>query len=172
MSLFILFVLLAIKGIRFQRKHAKLSEHSLDEQIKILDTLGDLYCQVKAFHKALGCYKKEVLIIVQSTYLLYSFNLLCIMMRLLQYVVRILRQVPVKCRPNYSNSYLDQRHLNFAAWTCQSGRENSQGAVTHLRVSSNNLLRSKVPSWCNQLLYGRTGNNGGKELQRGKVSFF
>ena len=60
-SFFMLFVLLAIKGIRFQRKQARLSEHSLDEQIKILDTLGDLYCQVKAFHKALGCYKKEVL---------------------------------------------------------------------------------------------------------------
>lgn len=59
-NLVVLFVLLAIKGIRFQRKQARLSEHSLDEQIKILDTLGDLYCQVKAFHKALSCYKKEV----------------------------------------------------------------------------------------------------------------
>lgn len=61
-----LFVLLAIKGIKFQRKHARLSEHSLDEQIKILDTLGDLYCQVKAFHKALGCYKKEVLLQLEA----------------------------------------------------------------------------------------------------------
>ena len=51
---------LAIKGTRFQRKHAKLSEYPLDEQVKILDTLGDLYCQAKAYNKALGCYKKEV----------------------------------------------------------------------------------------------------------------
>ncbi|KAL9976144.1 hypothetical protein ACROYT_G013400 [Oculina patagonica] len=50
----------AIKGIKFQRKHAKLSDYSLDEQIKILDTLGDLYCQAKAYQKALGCYKKEL----------------------------------------------------------------------------------------------------------------
>ena len=55
----------AIKGIKFQRKHAKLSEYSLDEQMKILDTLGDLYCQAKAYHKALGCYKKEVLLLTQ-----------------------------------------------------------------------------------------------------------
>jgi len=50
----------AIKGTRFQRKHAKLSEYPLDEQVKILDTLGDLYCQAKAYNKALGCYKKEL----------------------------------------------------------------------------------------------------------------
>lgn len=50
----------AIKGIKFQRKHAKLSEYPLDEQLKILDTLGDLYCKAKAYQKALGCYKKEV----------------------------------------------------------------------------------------------------------------
>lgn len=54
------FVFVAIKGIRFERKWAKLSEFSLDEQIKILDTLGDLYCQAKSFRKALGFYKREV----------------------------------------------------------------------------------------------------------------
>ena len=79
--MFISSVFLAIKGIKFQRKHAKLSEYSLDEQIKILDTLGDLYCQAKAFHKALGCYKKEVLLfsIASSACLLYHFNLLFIL---------------------------------------------------------------------------------------------
>ena len=51
---------LAIKGARFRRKHAKLSEYPLDNQVKILDQLGDLYCQAKAYTKALGCYKKEV----------------------------------------------------------------------------------------------------------------
>ena len=71
--LFKLFVLSAIKGIRFQRKQARLSEHSLDEQIKILDTLGDLYCQVKAFHKALGCYKKEVLLQLEAQFVSLKF---------------------------------------------------------------------------------------------------
>ncbi|XP_068698694.1 tonsoku-like protein isoform X1 [Montipora foliosa] len=50
----------AIKGARCQRKHAKLSEYPLDNQVKILDQLGDLYCQAKAYTKALGCYKKEL----------------------------------------------------------------------------------------------------------------
>ena len=68
----------AIKGIKFQRKHAKLSEHLLDEQMKILDKLGDLYCQAKAYHKALGCYKKEVL----------SYDYIC-----------TLTIVPLECTP-------------------------------------------------------------------------
>lgn len=63
------------------------------------------------------------------------------------------------------------QYLNFTAWTCKSGREISQGAVTHLCVSSNNILWPQVSGWCNQLLHGRTGNNGGKELQRGKGLF-
>ena len=50
----------AIKGVKLQRKHAHLSELPAEEQIKVLDNLGDLYSHVKAFDKALDCYKSEV----------------------------------------------------------------------------------------------------------------
>ena len=50
----------AIKGVKLQKKRRTLSQLPTEEQINLLENLGDLYCQVKAFDKALDCYKEEV----------------------------------------------------------------------------------------------------------------
>ena len=70
---------LAIKGLRLQRKYEQLCKYTDNEQIKILDQLGDLYSQGKAFHRAIHCYKKEVwaalfLCCFYCVFLLVSYN--------------------------------------------------------------------------------------------------
>jgi uncharacterized lipoprotein YehR (DUF1307 family) len=54
----------AIKGLKLINKLNELSEGKKMEQVKILDALGDLYSNVKAFQKALEYYDKEVCVIM------------------------------------------------------------------------------------------------------------
>lgn len=52
--------LLATKGLKLQEKYKQLDKYSVEEQIKILDKLGDVFSKGKAFDKSLSYYKKEV----------------------------------------------------------------------------------------------------------------